>query len=48
MRTTTEREMQEMERAIGIRERDKRAFREEIDHLAALYNIRERRFHVHH
>ena len=39
-----EREMQEMERAIGIRERDKRAFREEIDHLAALYNRREHRF----
>ena len=39
-----EQEMQEMERAIGIRERDKGAFRKEIDRLAALYSRRERRF----
>ena len=38
-----EQEMQEMERAIGIRERDKAAFRREIDSLAALYERRERR-----
>ena len=38
-----EQEMQEMERAIGIRERDKSAFRKEIDRLAALYARRERR-----
>ena len=39
-----EREMQTMERAVGIRERDKGAFREEIDKLASLYSSRERRF----
>ena len=39
-----EQEMQEMERAIGIRERDKGAFRREVDSLAALYSRRERRF----
>ena len=39
-----EREMQTMERAVGIRERDKAAFREEIDKLASLYTSRERRF----
>lgn len=39
-----EREMQSMERAIGIREREKAAFRAEIDHLVALYNRREGRF----
>ena len=39
-----EREMQSMERAIGIRERDKGAFRAEIDHLVGLYNRREGRF----
>ena len=39
-----EQEMQEMERAIGIRERDKGAFRREIDSLAALYSRRDRRF----
>ena len=39
-----ERDMQDIERAIGIREKDKRAFREEIDRLASLYRKRERRF----
>ena len=39
-----EQEMQEMERAIGIRDRDKAAFRREVDSLAALYARRERRF----
>ncbi len=39
-----ERDMQEIERAINIRERDKKAFREEIDHLASLFRDRERRF----
>lgn len=39
-----EREMQTMERAVGIRERDKAAFREEIDKLASLYSSRGRRF----
>ena len=39
-----EREMQTMERAVGIRERDKGAFRDEIDKLASLYSSRGRRF----
>ncbi len=39
-----EREMQAMERAVGIRERDKAAFREEIDRLASLYISRGRKF----
>lgn len=39
-----EREMQSMERAIGIRERDKGAFRAEIDHLVGLYSRREGKF----
>ena len=39
-----ERDMQEIERAINIRERDKKAFREEIDHLASLFRDRGRRF----
>lgn len=39
-----ERDMQEIERPINIRERDKRAFREEINHLASLLEKRNHRF----
>ena len=39
-----ERDMQEIERPINVRARDKKAFREEIDHLASLFEKRGRRF----
>ena len=39
-----EQDMQDVERAINIRERDKKAFREEIDRLATLYQKRGREF----
>ena len=39
-----EQDMQEVERAINIRERDKKAFREEIDRLVTLYQKRGRKF----
>ena len=40
-----ERDMQEIERPINVRARDKKAFREEIDRLASLFEKRGRRFH---
>ena len=39
-----ERDMQEIERPINIRDRDKKAFRQEIDRLASLLEKRNRRF----
>ncbi len=39
-----ERDMQELERTINIRERDKRAFRLEIDRLVTVYERRGRKF----
>ena len=39
-----EQDMQELERAVDIRERDKRAFRLEIDRLVTIYESRGREF----
>ncbi len=39
-----ESDMQELERAVDIRERDKRAFRLEIDRLVSIYESRGRQF----
>ncbi len=39
-----ERDMQEIERPINVREKDKKAFRKEIDRLAFLFEKRGRRF----
>ncbi|MXY43719.1 MAG: hypothetical protein F4Y50_06655, partial [Dehalococcoidia bacterium] len=39
-----ERDMQEIERPINVRAKDKKAFREEIDRLAFLFEKRGRRF----
>ena len=39
-----ESDMQELERAVDIRERDKRAFRLEIDRLVSIYESRGRKF----
>ena len=39
-----ERDMQEIERAINVRDRDKKAFREEIHRMASLFEGRGRRF----
>ena len=39
-----EKDMQELERPINIRERDRKAFRQEIDHLASLLASRQQRF----
>ena len=39
-----EQDMQELERAVDIRERDKRAFRIEIDRLVTIYESRGRKF----